>query len=218
MAEADGELAAAEKIFGDLTTALADLTAQRHQFETPRASKASAPAASPAEIAEVERELATLKRGDHAPLAAAVEGAQAALSEAEAAAVAAEAAHNNARADLEAARAALAESEKRVQRLETEAKTLGQMLSLETRNLWPPVIDHVSVDKGYEKALGAALGDDLDAPVDPSAPMRWSTVDPDGADPALPDGVEPLAKFVKAPAQLARRLAQIGVVDRATGG
>ena len=161
--------------------------------------------------------MATLKSADHAPLTAAVEGAQAALTEAEAAAVAAEAAHNNARADLEAARAALAESEKRVQRLETEAKTLAQMLSLETRNLWPPVIDHVSVDKGYEKALGAALGDDLDAPVDASAPMHWSKVAIDASDPALPKGAEPLSRFVKAPAQLARRLAQIGVVDREAG-
>ena len=42
------------------------------------------------------------------------------------------------------------------------------------KNLWPPVIDHVTVEKGYETALGAALGDDLDAPVDPSAPMRWA--------------------------------------------
>ena len=110
-----------------------------------------------------------------------------------------------------------AESEKRVQRLETEAKTLGQMLSLETRNLWPPVIDHVSVDKGFEKALGAALGDDLDAPVDASAPMHWSKAPIDPSDPALPEGAEPLARFVKAPEQLARRLAQIGVVDRETG-
>jgi len=30
----------------------------------------------------------------------------------------------------------------------------------------------------------------------------------------LPDGVETLAQFVKAPAQLGRRLSQIGVVDR----
>ncbi len=43
VAAADGELNAAEKIFSDLTTALADLTAQRHQLtRTPRASKASA--------------------------------------------------------------------------------------------------------------------------------------------------------------------------------
>jgi len=217
VAKADGELAAAEKIFADLTTQLADLAARRHQFEHGAREHGARMARIAGEIGEIERELATLKSARHAPLAAAVEGAQAALSEAEAAAVAAEAAHNNARTDFEAARAALAEAEKRVQRLETEAKTLGQVLSLETRNLWPPVIDHVAVDKGYEKALGAALGDDLDAPVDPSAPMHWSKVAIDAADPALPGGAEPLAKFVKAPTQLARRLAQVGVVDRATG-
>ena len=33
VAQADGELTAVEKIFSDRTTALADLTAQRHQFE-----------------------------------------------------------------------------------------------------------------------------------------------------------------------------------------
>ncbi|HEY5378665.1 MAG TPA: chromosome segregation protein SMC [Pseudolabrys sp.] len=217
VATADGELTAAEKIFSDLTTQLADLTAQRHQHENSAREQGERAGRIATEIAEIERELATLKSGDSAPLAAAVQGAQAALTEAEAAAVAAEAAHVNARADLEAARASLAESEKNVQRLETEAKTLAQMLSLETRNLWPPVIDHVSVDKGYEKALGAALGDDLDAPVDASAPMHWSKIDAAAGDPALPQGAEPLSRFVKAPAQLARRLAQIGVVDRATG-
>src|SRR5262249_1701684 len=133
-----------------------------------------------------------------------------------AAAIAAEAAHNLARIELEAAREALAESEKRVQRLETEAKTLSKMLSLETRSLWPPVIDHISVEKGYEKPPGAALGDDLDAPIDASSPMHWTELAGEGDDPALPDGVTPLARFVKAPGQLARRLAQIGVVDRNT--
>ena len=217
VAAADGELSAAEKIFSDLTTALADLTAQRHAHENAAREHGERVARVTAEIAEIERELATLS-ADHAPLDAAVEGAQAALTEAEAAAVAAEAAHNNARAEVEAARAALGESEKRVQRLETEAKTLGQMLSLETRNLWPPVIDHVAVDKGFEKALGAALGDDLDAPVDASAPMHWSKAPIDPSDPALPAGAEPLSHFVKAPEQLARRLAQIGLVHRETGG
>jgi chromosome segregation protein len=217
VAKADGELTAAEKIFSDLTTQLADLTAQRNQHENAAREQGERAGRIATEIAEIERELATLKSGDSAPLAAAVEGAQAALTEAEAAAVAAEAAHVNARADLEAARSALAESEKNVQRLETEAKTLAQMLSLETRNLWPPVIDHVSVDKGYEKALGAALGDDLDAPVDASAPMHWSKIDATAGDPALPTGAEPLSRFVKAPAQLARRLAQIGVVTREAG-
>ena len=217
VSEADAELSAAEKIFSDLTTALADLTAQRNRFENASREQNERIARISSEIAAIERELATLQSADSAPLAAVVEGAQAALTEAEAAAIAAEAAHNMARAELETAREAAAEAEKRVQRLETEAKTLSKMLSLETRSLWPPVIDHVSLEKGYEKALGAALGDDLDAPVDPSSPMHWTEVKSETGDPGLPDGVEALARYVKAPAQLARRLAQIGVVERDAG-
>jgi chromosome segregation protein len=218
VAQADGELGSAEKIFSDLTTALADRTAQRNRFENAAREHGERIVRLAGEIGEIERELATLHKGESAPLTAAVEGAQAALSEAEAAAVAAEATQTNARAELETARAALGESEKRMQRLETEAKTLSKMLSLETRSLWPPVIDHVSVEKGYEKALGAALGDDLDAPVDASAPMHWTEVAANGADPVLPQGAQALSRFVKAPTQLARRLAQIGVVEREAGG
>ena len=217
VADADGALSAAEKIFSDLTTALADLAAQRHAFENAGREQAERIGKITAEIEAIERELTTLHGGITAPLTAAVAGTQAALTEAEAAAVAAEAAHNVKRAEFETARDAAAESEKRAQRLETEAKTLSKMLSLETRSLWPPVIDHVSVEKGFEKALGAALGDDLDAPIDASSPMHWSNVGAQSGDPTLPEGVEPLARYVKAPAQLARRLAQIGVVERAAG-
>ena len=203
-----------KKIFTDLTTELADLAAQRNRFENAAREQGQRLSRISSEIEAIERELATLHTGDVGPLAVAMEGAQAALTEAEAAAVAAEAAHNVARTEMETARATLAESEKRVQRLETEAKTLSKMLSLETRSLWPPVIDHISVEKGYEKALGAALGDDLDAPVDPSSPMHWSAIAHEAGDPSLPDGVAALAQYVKAPAQLGRRLSQIGVVDR----
>jgi len=213
---ASTELAAAEKVFSDHTTTLAALTAQRQQYENAAREHGERITRVSGEIEAIERELATLQTGDSAPLAAAVEGTQVALTEAEAAAVAAEAARNVARHELEAAQAALSDAEKRVQRLETEAKTLGKMLALETRNLWPPVIDNIAVEKGYEKALGAALGDDLDAPTDASSPMHWSTVPPAADEPALPAGVEPLSLYVKAPAQLARRLAQIGVADRAT--
>ncbi|MGA9002269.1 MAG: chromosome segregation SMC family protein, partial [Pseudolabrys sp.] len=176
VSEADAELGGAEKVFTDLTTALADLTAQRNRFENAAREQSERIIRISSEIAAIERELTTLQSADAAPLTAVVEGAQAALTEAEAAAIAAEAAHNVARGELEAAREASAEAEKRVQRLETEAKTLSKMLSLETRSLWPPVIDHISVEKGYEKALGAALGDDLDAPVDRSSPMHWTEV------------------------------------------
>src|SRR5208283_3632110 len=69
----------------------------------------------------------------------------------------------------------------------------------------------------YEAALGAALGDDLDAPTDEAAPVHWSLLPGVGADPALPDRVEPLAAHVAAPPPLARRLAQVGVVPREDG-
>ena len=80
VAEADGELNAAEKIFADLTTALADLTAQRNALRKCRARAGRTRRARlPAEIEAIERELATLHGDASAPLAAAVEGTQAAL-------------------------------------------------------------------------------------------------------------------------------------------
>src|SRR5581483_3683231 len=111
----------------------------------------------------------------------------------------------------------LTAAERNVQRLETEAKTIGKLLAVENKNLWPPVTDAIAVNQGYEKALGAALGDDLDAPVGNSAPMHWAGAAVDPADPALPEGAVALSQFVQAPAELHRRLAQIGIVERADG-
>jgi len=218
VAEADGELSAAEKIFSELTARLADLTARRNQLVNAAREHDNRMARSAAELAGIENELLALQASagpDLAALAQAVEDMQAAVAAAEAHALEAEAAHAAARQELEATRSPLAEAERRVQRLETEAKTLAKVLAVETKNLWPPVMDAVTVDKGFEKALGAALGDDLDAPADPSAPMRWMGSDVDPSDPALPEGVEPLAKHVVAPGELSRRLNQIGVVERA---
>ncbi|MBV8792561.1 MAG: chromosome segregation protein SMC, partial [Pseudolabrys sp.] len=214
--EADAALNAAEKVFADLTAELADLTAKRNQFETAAREHGERIERINAEIADIEREVATL-HSEGGAITAAVETTQAALSEAATAAIAAETERNKLREEVESARAAVTEAERATQRLDTEAKTLSKVLAVETRNLWPPVIDHISVEKGYERALGAVLGDDLDAPVDPSAPMRWSDVSADPSDPALPQGAMPLAAHVQAPAALARRLAQIGVVDKAKG-
>ena len=154
---------------------------------------------------------------DLSALAAALATAQTALAAAETAARKTEVHHNTARETIDAARVPLDTAERRVQRLETEAKTIGKLLAVESKNLWPPVIDALTVTKGYEKAIGAALGDDLDAPVDQSAPMRWAGAAIDRSDPALPDGVTALSQYVQAPPELARRLAQIGVVERSNG-
>src|SRR5689334_12727542 len=222
VSEAETTLAAAERLFAELTTTLADLTAKRNQLEGNIGTHRERLARLDQEIADVERDEQELARqtaglDDLAALAEAREVAQQNLAAAETASQASEAAHLAARSHLEAARAPLTEADKRVQRLETEARTISKIVNGETKNLWPPIIDGVTVAKGYEKALGAALGDDLDAPVDPSAPMRWTNVGVSLDDPALPDGVEALATHVQAPIELKRRLAQIGVVARERG-
>jgi chromosome segregation protein len=218
--EADGAVAASEKAFDELTGALADLTARRHALENAAREHGERAGRLVGEIAAVASELSKLEvegaqGADLAALASAADAAQAAVTEAEAAAVRAEAAHSAARQALDLARVPLADAERRAQRLDAEAKTLAKLLHIDTKNMWPAVIDDLAVDKGYEAALGAALGDDLEAPVDPSAPMRWAGADIDPNDPALPDAVEALADHVKAPPQLARRLRQIGVIARA---
>ena len=219
LAGAEAALAASEKAFGELTGALADLTARRNQLQTAAHDHEQRAARLEAELANIEAGLAASDSGapDLAALAAALAQAQAALGDAEEGARAAEAAHSHARDEIDAARNPLAAAEKRVQRLETEAKTISKLLAVESKNLWPPVMDALSVQEGYEKALGAALGDDLDAPVDQSAPMRWAGAAIDPSDPILPEGAQPLSGFVRAPAELARRLAQIGVVERGDG-
>jgi chromosome segregation protein len=217
--EADTALAAAEKTSDALTGTLADLTARRHALENSAREHGDRLTRLADEMAAVETELAQVEadagRADLAALAAAVAQSQAAVAEAEAAALRAEAAQSAARQGLDVARRPLADAERRAQRLDTEAKTLAKLLHVDTKSLWPAVIDDLAVEKGYEAALGAALGDDLEAPIDPSAPMRWGGADIDPTDPALPEGVEPLGSRVTAPKELARRLAQIGVVERA---
>jgi chromosome segregation protein len=98
------------------------------------------------------------------------------------------------------------------------AAALSKLLESEHADLWPPVIDAVTVEPGYELALGAALGDDLTAATDEAAPVHWRGGAAAGGGPALPAGAEPLGTFVTGPAALDRRLAQIGVVpDGETG-
>jgi chromosome segregation protein len=222
VAAAEATLADAERLFAELTTALADLTAKRNQLEASVRGHRDRLARLDQDIANVQAEEQKLAQetegfGDLAALAAAMESAQRGVAQAEASAQAAEASHFAARQKLEGSRAPLAEADKRVQRLETEARTIAKLVTGATKNLWPPIIDGVTVAKGFEKALGAALGDDLDAPVDPSAPMRWTVAGPDGDDPALPAEVEPLAAHVQAPPELTRRLKQIGVVPKERG-
>ncbi|MBA2932821.1 chromosome segregation protein SMC [Sphingomonas sp. CGMCC 1.13654] len=116
-------------------------------------------------------------------------------------------------ADRDAAQAAVAAARADLASLESEAAALSR--SLAKRDGKAKAIDRITAAPGYERALAAALGDDLEAPIGAGA-VRWAGADAKG-DPALPAGCMALADHVEAPAELARRLAQVGVVDADDG-
>ncbi|MFZ4688097.1 MAG: chromosome segregation SMC family protein [Polymorphobacter sp.] len=180
---------------------------------------ADAAAAAAARLARAEAEArdlaARVQRLAPAPdtggLQAAVDTAAAALTTAETALAAAEAerpAAESARAEAAAAQAA---AQATLASLAAEGDALARRLAADVGK-GPRIADLVETRAGYEAALAAALGDDLDAgPAASDGARRWSGAEV-SSDPALPDGVEPLAAAVTAPPELARRLAQIGIV------
>ncbi|OYY91679.1 MAG: chromosome segregation protein [Sphingomonas sp. 28-66-16] len=79
------------------------------------------------------------------------------------------------------------------------------------------VLDQLRPDPGYERALAAALGDDLEAGLDPAALHYWGGAAASPDDPGVPADTVPLARHVAAPDALARRLAQIVVAESDAG-
>jgi chromosome segregation protein len=124
---------------------------------------------------------------------------------------------------LAAANAARDEGEAGVQsrrttldRLQAEASALAELAGPGRDQ--GGVIEAIRVADGYAQALAAALGDDLTASLDPAAASHWRAgLDEAGDRPALPAGCRSLAEVVEAPPALARRLAQIGIVDVGAG-
>jgi chromosome segregation protein len=119
-----------------------------------------------------------------------------------------------AKAEL-AAREAARKQEDQLSRLTAEARALAQLVAQQRRSGFAPALDSVAPDRGYERALAAALGDDLEASLDAKAPAYWGGRDAEP--PEWPPGAAPLAPLVKAPPALAARLAFTAVVERADG-
>lgn len=167
--------------------------------------------------ARVDAEVAAL--GDSAALATAhmdsvktAEAAETAIAAAETALHEAEADREAIAADLAGIEAGLAEARAALAALDGEATTLERALAA-ARSDEDRILDKLRVAPGYEAALAAALGDDLDAGTDKDAARSWGGAEAGKGDPALPAGTRPLAEFVHAPAALARRLAQVAVAE-----
>ena len=136
------------------------------------------------------------------------EAAEAAIAQAETARQSASEARAAAEADLASARAALAA-------LDSEAGALRK--AVESGGARSRALDRLKAAPGYERALAAALGDDLEAPIGAEGKRRWAGADPLPGDPAVPAGCTALAAHVTAPAELARRLAQVAVAETDDG-
>jgi chromosome segregation protein len=95
--------------------------------------------------------------------------------------------------------------------IDAEARALERDLANATGAL-----SQVRAAPGYEVALAAALADDLNAEIGDAGPRRWTGAAIGAGDPPLPVG-DPLGAHVAAPPQLARRLAQIAVVEADDG-
>ncbi|MGQ4275283.1 chromosome segregation SMC family protein [Terrihabitans sp. B22-R8] len=227
-ADAERRMAAAAKT---LTEAEAELTrinavlaardAERAQLGRAREEAESRLGRVGVELQRLAVEQRALEGSDHARrlaiLSAELDRASSILSDAEAAAISAEAALPDLRAAEANARQRAHEQEAALRRLEVEAKTLAKLIDPGQAVLWPPLIDSVSAAPGYEAALVAALGEDLSIPLDQAAPAYWARLAAPADDPSLPAGVEPLGQYVDGPPELARRLAQTGLVTRDDG-
>ena len=132
---------------------------------------------------------------------------------AEDALVAADEARSDAQAREADARAARSSAEGEVNALHAEVQALARLVERDSSEQGQ-VLDLVRVKPGYEKALGAALADDLRAPaIQGDAPSGWATLPAYSQAQPLPDGVMALTNHVTVPEVLARRMSQVGLIE-----
>jgi chromosome segregation protein len=222
----DAALAEAERAARDAEVALAQaLAAQASEAAEARVAEAALAAArarverSARDHARIEAEARAL--ADPEPLkterARAAEARAQALRQAESARAGlarADAAERGAIESRDRAQSARAAAHAELSQLDSEAAALAKATRPSGKER---LLDKLSVDAGYERALAAALGDDLEAGLDAASDRYWAGAEAQPGDPGAPDGTTPLSARVQAPGALARRLAQVLVADADTG-
>ncbi|MGO4914303.1 chromosome segregation protein SMC [Pseudogemmobacter sp. W21_MBD1_M6] len=182
-------------------------TMERNEADAERARASAAEAAAALEKASEDFIIA-----EDAQAAAidAAEASEIALHEAEVARAEGQARE----ADVRARRS---EAEGEANALRAEVNALARLVQRDTAE-GGQVLDDVRVQPGYEKALGAALSDDLKAPsIASDGASGWALLPGYATTQGLPEGVLALTNFVSVPEVLARRMGQVGLVDRADG-
>ncbi len=202
MARLSARHQSAQRLLSDVQAGLA-----RNEAETARAR--SALEAAQAALARAHEDFDAAEEAQQAAISL-TEAAEARLSDAEAARAGAQTAEAE-------ARAARSGAEGEANALRAGVAALTRLVEREAQ-AGAQVLDQLRVPAGLEQALGAALSDDLRAPaVGPDGASGWAELPDYDTPQRLPEGAEPLANQVQAPAVLARRLSQIGLVEAGQG-
>ncbi|RYH01359.1 chromosome segregation protein SMC [Salipiger sp. IMCC34102] len=129
----------------------------------------------------------------------------------------AEAARSKAQAAESDARAARSAAEGEASALRAEVAALTRLVERD-RGAGTALLDALTVSPGFERALGAALADDLKAPkVAGDAATGWVRLEGYADAAPLPGPARPLSEVVTGAPELDRRLSQTGVIDAAEG-
>ena len=98
----------------------------------------------------------------------------------------------------------------------SQKETLSRVIGA-SFNTNDSLIDELNVKPGYENALDALLGDELYYSINDEEPVYWKSLDEFVDNTDLPDGSEPLSKYVTGSSAIKRRISQTGIVARENG-
>ena len=222
LAAADVALRLAEQRLSAQTNRAAEAKAQRRSMEANRAEREQGVVRLKRQIQGFAEQIrdATARAPDSLKLTALTQAGQelsARLVTLEVETVEAEAAVRALTLKARAAREIAAKARLDMSAIRVERETLAKLLVPLSGAGGSAIVDAVTVSPGYETALGASLGDDLEASLDTSESVHWLHLDRSEEAQGLPADVEPLLLHVKGPLALTRRLRQIGVVTREQG-
>ncbi len=120
---------------------------------------------------------------------------------------------SKAREALSTAQAEQATADSAFNTLSSEVKSLQDLLDGGNSNNITPVSEGIKARAGYEVAVGAVFGEDIDASTDDQESRFWTALSNyDGAC-DWPKGITALGDFVEVPAELMRRCALTGFIE-----
>jgi len=216
--EAEAAIAARsilEADYNELTRRSADQNARKESTEREISQSEYRLGNITRELEQAQDSLAALNKDNGTSqnlFAAGAKEAEAALTAARALEQSRTSARTEAEAKDQSARETLSELRQALSKLSGERTALERLLARSQSADWTPALDTLDVTKGYEQALAAVLGEDLDAGIGGAGSLRWT-----GAgkpEQALPSDIRPLSDFVSAPPELSARLSQIGIASQ----